>query len=241
MLNKVASFARRNVRKYLNFLERGQAYWGAKLRGLTYVEHYTERMDKLFSEDKSWGLAEDRIFQLDYLRAHGLKPGSTLLDLGCGPIAAGRHMISYLDVGCYVGADISKSGLEEAARRVQRFGLTDKRPEFVCMPSGSLDSLNGRTFEFVWANSVLTHLPPEAALSLLVQVRRLMKSDSVFFATFMRGDAFQRQNFENFAYSPGEIIRLGERAGFTTSIMDDWRHPFDPKKVDTMARFTMES
>jgi hypothetical protein len=50
---------------------------------------------------KSW-LAIGKM-QFAYLKRHGLRPGHTMLEIGCGNLRAGRLFIEYLDEGHYTG------------------------------------------------------------------------------------------------------------------------------------------
>jgi SAM-dependent methyltransferase len=66
--------------------------------------------------------------QLDFLRAMGLQPSSRLLDIGCGPLRAGTHFISFLDPGCYSGFDFNSSFVQLAEQAVDEHSLSAKRP-----------------------------------------------------------------------------------------------------------------
>ena len=50
--------------------------------------------------------------QLDFLRGRGLEPEARLLDVGCGCLRGGVHLVEYLSPGRYYGIDISPALLE---------------------------------------------------------------------------------------------------------------------------------
>ena len=61
--------------------------------------------------------------QFKYLRSHGLERNHQLIDIGCGNLRAGRHLIHYLDAGHYTGVDISPEIVRSTAispRRCRR-------------------------------------------------------------------------------------------------------------------------
>src|SRR5690349_20714175 len=49
--------------------------------------------------------------QFDYLRSHDLQPYHHVLEVGCGNLRAGWHLVRYLDAGHYYGIDISAEAL----------------------------------------------------------------------------------------------------------------------------------
>lgn len=55
-------------------------------------------------------------FQLDVLLWRGLLPSNTVLDVGCGPLRAGVHIIDFLDAGNYYGIDCNPHFVSYAER-----------------------------------------------------------------------------------------------------------------------------
>ena len=67
--------------------------------------------------------------QLSFLRAHGLKPEHTLLDVGCGSLRAGVHLVPYLNAGNYFGIDLNQSLLDAGFdKEIVPLKLEDKLP-----------------------------------------------------------------------------------------------------------------
>lgn len=215
-------------------------YFKHKLRGTTYADYYAERMDIRISKNRRWGLNQDKTFQLEYLIRHGLRKESDLLDYGCGALAAGLHFISYLDANKYCGADISSKVLQEGMRRVKDYGLETKQPSLVHIPSGQLDNLKDRKFDIIWAQSVLTHMPPEAIEYLFSNIRDLLKKDGKFMANFKcaSGNRTKHVNFRDWQYTTDSIEKIANKYGLKFKIMNDWVHPYDRDKQDTMIMLT---
>ena len=44
-------------------------------------------------------------FVLDFLLRAGLRRQNSLIDVGCGPLRIGKHLITFLDAGCYTGLE----------------------------------------------------------------------------------------------------------------------------------------
>jgi len=115
-----------------------EAVWYARhlVSGTSYAEYYADRMNRIFTRNPDWVLNLNRRFQLEYLKARGLVPQSTLLDHVCAALAAGIHFIGYLDPLKYVGLDISREVLREGERRLDRIGLTSRQPNLHLLDGG---------------------------------------------------------------------------------------------------------
>ena len=46
--------------------------------------------------------------QLAFLKGDGLVPGNRFIDIGCGALRAGRHLVDFLDPGNYYGVDANR-------------------------------------------------------------------------------------------------------------------------------------
>lgn len=220
-----------------------EALWYAQhlAKGTSYAEYYADRMNRIVTRNPDWGLNLNRFFQLGYLKSRGLTPQATLLDYGCGALSAGVHFIGYLEPGNYVGVDISKKVLSEGQSRLERTGLSGRQPSLHLL-DGNLDFILGkRQFDFLWAQSVLTHMPPEDILLLLRDIRRHMHGGSQLFTTFAKTSGKPRQKqFKDWYYNQEFFIAAAVTHGFDVEFMPDWSHPDDPAGNDMLARFTLK-
>jgi SAM-dependent methyltransferase len=122
-----------------------------------------------------------RGFQIAFLREVGLKPEHYLLDIGCGTLRGGIPMVRYLKEGHYVGIDTRPDVLKEARKELETEKLTSKAPALVCAPTiSSLDL--GRTFDYVWAFSVLFHMTDEILDDCFTFVERHLEPHGIFYA-----------------------------------------------------------
>lgn len=213
-----------------------------KLRRTSYDAYYARRMDRVVRRNPNWGLNLDKTFQLRYLVDHGLEPSSTMLDYGCGALAAGLLFVDYLDHGNYVGVDISSGVLEEGRRRLELRGLAHKDARLHLLQEGSLACLGDATFDVVWAQSVFTHMPPDAIRHTMRGLRDHMHAKSVIYASFARVDDHPGQRrFKDWYYEESHFRRLADELGFQLTVADDWVHPDDVAGRDSLARFTIGS
>ena len=229
------------ARRSFEYLRELVLYLRHLIKGTSYAEYYADRMNRIVTRNPSWGLNLNKRFQLDYLQRCGMQPASTLLDYGCGAMAAGIHFIGFLDVGKYVGVDISSGVLQEGMRRLQQSGLARQEAQLKHLEGGLAAVVGDRKFDFIWAQSVLTHMPPDDILALLIEIRRHMHRQSQFFATFARTNSkpIQKQ-FKDWYYSREFFNSAADNLGLNVEFMADWTHPEDLTGLDTMARFTLK-
>jgi SAM-dependent methyltransferase len=119
--------------------------------------------------------------ELDLLRAEGLRPEHTLLDLGCGNGRLAVHAIPYLRDGAYIGVDISRRLLAQARERVARTAAEGRCRVSWQVAAGScrLDQPS-QAADMICAFSVFTHVEHEDAYRYLVEARRVVRPDGRF-------------------------------------------------------------
>ncbi len=95
--------------------------------------------------------------QLELLKRQGCSPVSKVLEIGCGNLHAGMHLIQYLEIGSYVGVD-PNAWLRETAmknRQVRQL-VKAKQAKFLSVDNFDASEL-GIKFDFVLSHSVLSH------------------------------------------------------------------------------------
>ena len=127
--------------------------------------------------------------QLKFLRGEGLDPSSRLLDVGCGPLRAGRHFVRFLEPGHYYGIDINESLLEVGYESELPERLRAKLPRENLRASDRFECDFGVQFDFALAQSLFTHLPLNDIRYCLYRVAQHMKPGGRFYASFFEAPA----------------------------------------------------
>jgi SAM-dependent methyltransferase len=105
-----------------------------------------------------------------------LPQGGSILELGCG---AGNHSAVMLASGFKVHA--TDGSPEMAAIASQRLGQSVDAMRF--------DELAAQeAYDGVWASACLLHVPRDELTGILKRIRRALKSDGVFYASFKIGE-----------------------------------------------------
>jgi SAM-dependent methyltransferase len=136
--------------------------------------------DHLYGSREAW--RGHGAFQLYFLKAMGLQPSHTLLDIGCGPLRGGIHAIAYLDRRHYCGVDLNESFISAARRRIEAEGLAAKEPVLTVIDDFALDRIGGR-FDFALAFSVLNHCTPEQRRRFFTLVPDRLKPEGRLYVT----------------------------------------------------------
>lgn len=120
-----------------------------------------------------------RDFQIAFLKEQGLKPHHCLLDFGCGVLRGGLPLIEYLAPGHYYGYEVRPAVLEEGRKALEESGLALKAPMLL---SGELNDLSTRSFDFIWAFSVLIHMSDHVLQESLPWISGHLEPTGRFFA-----------------------------------------------------------
>lgn len=200
-----------------------------------------DRLESLACPKGRWGHLQD--YFLTMLKEYGLRPGHTLLDIGCGPISAGLVLIPYLDRGGYYGFDIRPKSLNEAYRLVAKLGCAGKNPRIFYSETFGRDELGNLQFDYFLAHSVLYHLDEDKLEACLQEISRRMKPHSKFY-----GDTINKTDipavvgrWAEFTYysRPREYYeRMGEKYGLRMNFIGPFDHPGFPFKENNLIEYT---
>ncbi len=133
-------------------------------------------------------------------------PGGSILDLGCG---AGGAALYFTRKGYKV---LAVDGCAECCEHTRRRAGCEVRQ----MLFGELDYTDA--FDGVWACASLLHVRKEALPGVLRLIRRALKKNGVFYASFKYGETEREKNGRLFSDFTEESLRalLDEAGGFRT-------------------------
>ena len=158
-----------------------------------------------------------------------LKPGDTVVDLGCGP-ATQLAMVAELNPECsFIGVDLSAEMLDKARAHVAELGLTNV--SFVVSDVTSITPLGDASADVVMSTVALHHLPTcEHLDAALGEAARILKpGGGLYLVDF--GHLRSEKSIEYFAYQyeaqQHELFTLDYlyslKAAFS---VDDWKRAF---------------
>jgi SAM-dependent methyltransferase len=119
-----------------------------------------------------------------------LSPGASILELGCG---AGGDTAEMLARGFDVRATDGSPEMADVASR--HLGRTVETLLF-----HDLDEVGA--YDGVWANACLLHVPRDELAGVLGLIRRALKPEGVFYASYKAGDAEGRDTLNRYYNYP---------------------------------------
>ncbi|MDQ6851789.1 MAG: class I SAM-dependent methyltransferase [Actinomycetota bacterium] len=184
--------------------------------------------------------------QLDFLTTMGLRPTDTLLDVGCGPLRAGRRFIDYLQPGHYYGIDASRAliraGYDAELTAEQRV----RTPAGNLRASDRFDADFGVRFDMAIAQSLFPNLSLNQIRLCLSRVAQAIKPGGRFYASFFEapddteldailpGSGRRRQLSERqvFWYYREDLNWASRFGPWRYRYVGDWHHPAGQKMVE---------
>jgi SAM-dependent methyltransferase len=180
-----------------------------------------------------------------------LRRNSSVLELGCGSGRYALHLAEKVDCRL-IGLDINAAGVRNASQLALARGLASLAHFEQCDVSKNLP-FNDKTFDAVFSNDVLCHLPgrPEVLVEIFRVLKpggRMLFSDALVVGGLLSHEEIAtRSSIGYYVYSPpGENERLIERAGFSqirgtdttdsaARIAQRWHHAREIRKEELVA------
>ena len=204
--------------------------WGRK----PYVEFYRKTVSRRAAISPWWAVGntgqkswEQHGLQFhQYLISQGMRPEDVMLDIGCGNLRIGVHAIAYLNLGNYWGIDISPENIAQGWEFVADHGLDSKTPHLFVNDDLQFKEMAGTKADFVFANSVFTHIPAHLIEECISSLATTMKATGAFFVTFNEGASkFHAEATDNFYYSRDFFTELCKCYSYVVTFDDEFPHP----------------
>jgi hypothetical protein len=195
-----------------------------------YIKAYAQDTDRRISSNPQKGIGgmweEMGELQFDFLKAQGLLPSHTLLDIGSGTLRGGRAFILYLKEGHHTGFDVSRRAIDAAEDLCRPEGLLIHNPRLLHVPEGRLDfSFLSDRYDFLLAQSVFTHLREPHIRECFKNIRNIMTKESRFFFTLYEANEPQVLGHKSFAYPFDSLKQMAADSEFTLFRHPEYAHP----------------
>lgn len=149
-------------------------------------------MDKSISAEKPWRRLAGNVLMYDTMGASqfslltlffGLRESHKLLEIGSGPLRAGRFFIMFLEEGNYYGVEPNQRATAKGLRHeVGEELVSQRKPTVVDRIDYGVHEL-GATFDYAVSYSVLTHCPPADVTRMFTNLSKCFHENSIFLGT----------------------------------------------------------
>ena len=130
----------------------------------------------------------------------GLREKHRVLDFGCGSLRLGRLLIPFLNRGGYYGVDPNAWLIDEGiAHELGAAAIDVKMPSFSHSDSFRSD-IFGCRFNFIMAQSIVTHAGPDLARKLFASIPHALKPNGLFLFSYIRDDNISALPAEGWHY-----------------------------------------
>ena len=164
--------------------------------------------------------------QFEVVRQLGVTQQTRFLDVACGSLRLGRHLIPYLEAGAYFGIEQHQALVDAGLKyEIDADVVTEKLPTFYVNSEFDLGDL--QDIEIAWANSLFSHLVEKDILICLANVEKALANGGVFYTTFFEGkrnrftQMFGSHSLVGFLYTKEQMMHFGRTAGFEARYLED--------------------
>jgi hypothetical protein len=144
--------------------------------------------------------------QLNFLKREGLLPSHKMLDIGCGLFRGGIQFASYLNEKNYFAIDSNIETVQKGYEVIRNKSLQKKLPKSNIAITDEFDSsIFGVRFDYIFSQSVWTHIDFEACrLCLINSFKQLKEGNSLYTSVFMANESAKGIQIKNTKYGPTE-------------------------------------
>jgi len=169
--------------------------------------------------------------QFSLLFTLGLRDHHSVLDFGCGSLRLGRLLIPYLEPGRYFGIDPNRWLIEDGLSRELGWSAVNvKRPTFAYNDDFRC-SVFGRRFDFIIAQSIITHCGPELTRRLLGEMAAALEDNGIAAFSIIETPEQRPENVQEgwvypacVGYHEKTMIKMCNDAGMSATRIP-WYHP----------------
>ncbi len=200
--------------------------------GYSWIDFYARRLNKfVLKNDKKLlrGYSDLGEESFSFLIKKGLKPHNSFLDFGCGYLRLGIALIPYLKKAKYTGIDIAKERVDLGIRELEKKGIKRGQYNTYVSNNNSLSELLvNRKFDFIYLESVVTHMPLDDFKEILRSFSIILEKNGKVFFTFHASNKQKKLGVKDFYYPFKKIKEVCQENGFLAEIDNDWHEKDTP-------------
>lgn len=131
--------------------------------------------------------AERGAWEVEFLRAQGLRPSQELFDVACGDFSGALHFLMYMEPGHYWGYERQRNLFDAATVELARAGVDPTRGHLIYNDTFDFRVVPHR-FDVVLAGSLFVRLPLNQVAHCIAAGLKMLKPGGTFFGTWYDTD-----------------------------------------------------
>jgi hypothetical protein len=156
---------------------------------------------------------------VDFLRGQGLDPRHRLVDYGCGSLRVGRHIMSYLDPGNYVGMDITDRFFSDGLTEIGKEAVEHARPTMRVISDSSIEEIAGMSPDWIFSTGVVIHVPPGDMQGFVDRLWSLSRAGTRFVIRFRAAETGERRTGVSWFHSTEFVAGFFEAKGANVELI----------------------
>jgi len=166
-------------------------------------------------------------WQFDYITATPeYNKRKTFLDLACGNMRLGKHLIPHNNKGKYIGFDCEQGLIDTGIAYELAEGWEAKQPRFIV---DSNFDFGVTDVDYVWSNSLFSHLTEGDIQRCFIKLLDATKQNATFYFTFFEGgpriNPPQSHARRDFVYSMHQMSTFALASGWEIQRAEHQTHP----------------
>jgi SAM-dependent methyltransferase len=158
--------------------------------------------------------------QFKMLLKYDLYKDDRFLDIGCGSLRIGRHLINYLNPNKYYGIESEGWLIKEAIKyEIHEDIIKEKNPIFSINGDFNLQVFK-KKYDYILANSIFIHASESQVDMVLSQIKSLLRKNGTFIFNYITG----KDNKEKDWTYPGHVTYSNKKI---ESILDKYELKFN--------------
>lgn len=145
---------------------------------------------------------------LDIMTGHGLRPGHSFVDYGCGSLRLGKAVLDYLAPGDFFGMDVTAKFLELGRGFIGADLARAKAPNLLVISPQSLRQVARAKPDYIGSWHVCSKVPTRELARYFANIIGLMGEQSQAFIQFPCSDRRRRLNHLNWTLSRHELADI---------------------------------
>lgn len=215
-----------------NYIDRHRGYVGWRLRNpfgsfeAFYIYDVERRLDA-GSVHPTLGLnhrdgdafGQHGVSTVEFLQSRGLKAHHRTVDYGCGSLRVGRHLMTFLEPGQYVGMDITDRFYNDGLSELDKAAIARAAPTLRVISEESTAEVAKMGVDFIFSTGVVSHVHPSSLQNYFDCLWNLSRPGTQIMVRFRASASLERLSGLSWSHPPELLSGFLEAKGARVELL----------------------